>query len=136
MQGPQAHLTSLVREIALVNAYIFQSLSEVPQGYIQEVDYDQIIAAFRLRHVDGDVMDVIKPAPWHNTPKPDGSTVEFEAKLKTYQACLHLFAMHTLEYFLTFNKQNQPTSNKRKRSSNRRKRTLSGPLTPFSSQCH
>ena len=125
LQGPQAYLTTVARNIALANSYFFQGFIGDHKGYVPHVDYQQLMAAFKLRRVDGNTTDVIEPTPWPDAPKPDGSTVEFEAKLKSCQEYLHNFAMHTPEYFLTFNKQRQQTSSRRKQLSTRCKQPTS-----------
>jgi hypothetical protein len=121
LQGPQAHLTSITREVALVTSHLLRAYVGDLPGYIQDVDYNQIIAAIKLKHQDGKTTQVIRPIPWPNAPKPDGSTAEFKMKLEGCQKYLHHFAMHTPEYFLAFNKHKQSTNRGKQPASKKRR---------------
>ena len=125
LQGPQAHLTSITREVALVTSHLLRAYVGDLPGYIQDVDYNQIIAAIKLKHRDGEPTRVIQPIPWQNAPKPDGSTAEFNTKLERCREYLHHFAMHTPEYLLAFNKHKQ-SSNRGKRPASKKRRQNKG----------
>jgi len=45
----------------------------------------------------------VRPLPWKNAPKPDGSTIEFQERLGVCHEFMYHFAMHTPHYFLSHN---------------------------------
>jgi hypothetical protein len=133
LQGPQAFLTSISRELGLFIDHCLSFPRDKYSGYDLRVDFDQIRKAITFvpkgnqstadpgRDDDGDnTGGVIQPLPWRNAPKSDGSTIEFNERLKRCQESMHRFAMHTPFYYLAFEKRASNKSAKGKATRVRR----------------
>jgi hypothetical protein len=112
VQGPAAYLTTLTREFGLFIDHCTSFSRDEIKDYDLLVDYEAIFSALRLERKtpqqDGEdedaAPDVIRPLPWRNAPKPDGSTTEFKERLEQCREFMHCFAMHTPYYFLEWKK--------------------------------
>jgi hypothetical protein len=98
VQGPEALISTIFRELELLINHVLQVLREQYPDYTIEADYSQMCPAISMVKNGGG--EVFHPIPWLRGPAPDGSTVEFESNLRKCEDFMHTFAMHTPVYFL------------------------------------
>ena len=103
VQGHQAFLTTISREVDLIYNQVVAVVNGELKGYKVHVDYNRIAEAIWMEEDDkGDDehRTVIHPEPWKYAPATDGSTAQFEKDLKECRDFMEDFAMHTPYYFI------------------------------------
>lgn len=104
IQGPQALISTVLREVGLILNHVLAELRAQYPDYTIEVDFNRLFEAVSMveaNREDGETPAVIHPIPWANAPASDGSTVEFKNRLSEYRAFMDAFAKHTPFYFLS-----------------------------------
>ena len=121
VQGLQAHLTTMMRELVLCmdHTVSFPRPLYEESGYELEMDYNFIFQGAKLRRKgngegSGGLPEVIQPLPWGNAPNANGSIVGFRKKLDGCLEFMSRFSMHTPHYFLEHHRKQSTSKGKNK----------------------
>lgn len=117
LQGPQAHLTSVTRELILVEAH---TLGHLAKSYPDHTIHHEPMSVWlepKQKQLEGpsgsndeeattntgdndETGGRIYPLSWENAPKSDGCMVEFDRQMEICDRYMVHFGLHTPQTFL------------------------------------